>query len=564
LLPITFEGTTDSLSRLDDFSYGYDYTGLKLPSPYLIGLPADAPSRQELYRAYEIRLVQALIYQASGQRLNMTYLSSKEFVRWELAQAGLAGPYIGEAITRTLITAPAVARQPLGAISLRWRSLGLGAAPGEVVMPLAFDFLEQQFGSGTVVRLLPALISNRISILGDAINLTLRINPATLEPAWQRYLRERSGLLPVAKPVLSLPGGELALGCTITRNLFSIWRIRADGTGVIQAMDSQSFIRPVWSPDGKHLAFLQNEHAFVVEAESQRTRAIREGYRYQGIGWLPDGRVRLDEPGGFESSVRAINLDSGQDVQITGTNPTWSPDGQWMTYLTTQYPTTQTIWLAEANGQDARPLVSGYAAAWSPGGTRLAFVSGPLRGSSPFGTGWLQLNQISIVDITSGIVKELARASDLIPSSTGNYGIGSIGNLTWSPDSTMLAVALSQQNSATLSVLSADSGTVLARWRGANARWIKSSWSQDNHYLAFGAQVGSGRNVTSAIGLLDTVTGETVTVPGRDFDWSPDGKWLAIPQEPSGILLVTPDFATMRWLDTPNCMNIAWRPSRGE
>ncbi len=192
LLPITFDNVPDTILSLSDFSYGYTNTGLKLPSPYLVGLPADAASRQELYRAYGTRLAEALVYEASNRRLTMSHLASREFVRWELAQAGLSGPFISQAVIRTLTTAPAAALQPLGAISVRSRALGLNVSPGEVVMPLAFDFLERQFGAGTVPRLLPALTLANVSTLGEAISMTLRVNSTTLEPAWQQYLRRLS------------------------------------------------------------------------------------------------------------------------------------------------------------------------------------------------------------------------------------------------------------------------------------------------------------------------------------------------------------------------------------
>jgi hypothetical protein len=110
-----------------------------------VGLPANVPSREELYRAYEMRLAQALVFEASGRRLNMAYLSSEEFVRWEMAEVGLTGPFINEAISHILFTTPAILRQPVNAISLRTRVMGLDASPGEAALPLAFDFLEQQF-----------------------------------------------------------------------------------------------------------------------------------------------------------------------------------------------------------------------------------------------------------------------------------------------------------------------------------------------------------------------------------------------------------------------------------
>jgi hypothetical protein len=195
---ISFENSAKALASLSDFSYGLENGFIvRLPSPHLIGLPADVSSHDELYRAVGTRAVQALVTSqvVYGRQLDMGYLSSQELVRWELAQAGLAGPFINEAITRTLVSRlPVAVWPPLSALLLRSNRVGIQAAPGEALVPLAFDFLGQQFGTDTVTRLLPALISTRSRTLGDAIRSTLRVNPGALEPAWQKYLRMRAGL----------------------------------------------------------------------------------------------------------------------------------------------------------------------------------------------------------------------------------------------------------------------------------------------------------------------------------------------------------------------------------
>jgi hypothetical protein len=62
------------------------------------------------------------------------------------------------------------------------------------------------------------------------------------------------------------------------------------------------------------------------------------------------------------------------------------------------------------------------------------------------------------------------------------------------------------------------------------------------------------------VGILNVTTGQTTTLSGRDFDWSPDGKWLAVVQEPDSVFLITPDLSVMRWLEMPSCLSVAWRP----
>jgi len=91
---MAFENAPDSLDHLSDMAFESDGFSLSFVSPHLIGLPADARSRDELYRVIGTRAVQALVYEASGRHLNMQYWASQEIMRWELTRAGLAGPFI--------------------------------------------------------------------------------------------------------------------------------------------------------------------------------------------------------------------------------------------------------------------------------------------------------------------------------------------------------------------------------------------------------------------------------------------------------------------------------------
>jgi hypothetical protein len=76
-----FENLAELLARVSDFSYGFDDgVMIKPPSPHLIGLPTDAPSRDELNRVVGVGLVQALVYEASGRRLDINYVSAREIV----------------------------------------------------------------------------------------------------------------------------------------------------------------------------------------------------------------------------------------------------------------------------------------------------------------------------------------------------------------------------------------------------------------------------------------------------------------------------------------------------
>lgn len=156
---------------------------VRLVSPHLVGLPTDTVSRDELYRAFKIQLVQTLVARASGRGGYANRMPSSSIVQWELARVGLTDPAISEMTKRPLTSRP----QPLEAISLRSNVARLDTS-GELLMSLALHFLDQNLGAGTVERLIPAV--GRSATLGEAIRRGLQVDPKTLEEAWQRYLQD--------------------------------------------------------------------------------------------------------------------------------------------------------------------------------------------------------------------------------------------------------------------------------------------------------------------------------------------------------------------------------------
>ena len=185
-----FGGTgSDGFARPGrDFFGGGGQATVRLSSPHLLALPTDTKSRDELYRAFEIRLAQMAISQAFGLNLYANRLASQAIVQWELARVGLTGPFITQA-TRAALTAKLEAgvTQPLATLSLRPNSFRVDAS-GAAMMSLAFAFLDQSQGTGTVEQLIPAMRGS--TTLGDAIHTALQVDPATLESAWQNYLQD--------------------------------------------------------------------------------------------------------------------------------------------------------------------------------------------------------------------------------------------------------------------------------------------------------------------------------------------------------------------------------------
>jgi len=176
--------------------------------------------------------------------------------------------------------------------------------------------------------------------------------------------------------------------------------------------------------------------------------------------------------------------------------------------------------------------------------------------------------EIQVLDVSSGAVLTLARMSDLLPST--NTQDLQFGGLSWSPDGSLIAVAaeMQNQNRQAVILLSADTGTVRSRQTGTLMLFpflMRRSWSPDGRYLLYWVlPVSQGQDEMGELRVWDTRTDQVVTLPAVGlWDWSPDGKWLAIaPQSEGGVLLAAPDLSSVGWLhEELTCVTVAWQPA---
>ncbi len=173
----------------------------------------------------------------------------------------------------------------------------------------------------------------------------------------------------------------------------SIWAVDADGTGLTRltsipdGMDEE----PAWSPDGTRIAFTRQptEGAprviVVMNADgSGPTRLTPPETDEFGPTWSPDGRwiaFARTEPGTY-GGIWKIRTDGGRPVVVLdregAVRPAWSPDGAWIAF-----DDEPRIWLVRPDGTEAHTVTEPRGAfsddtspAWSPDGTRLAFITG--------------------------------------------------------------------------------------------------------------------------------------------------------------------------------------------
>lgn len=136
---------------------------------------------------------------------------------------------------------------------------------------------------------------------------------------------------------------------------------------------------PVWSSDGKHIAFTARP---AVEPSDQKKpyRVTRHIYRVDGMGYV-DNKVE---------DIYMVPLSGGKPKRLTSdsshnSEPQWSPDGKEILYSMTLAPDSHQAFFSRLrvvnlNGE-VREIVGDWGsagpAAWMPDGERIVFIGAP-------------------------------------------------------------------------------------------------------------------------------------------------------------------------------------------
>ena len=186
--------------------------------------------------------------------------------------------------------------------------------------------------------------------------------------------------------------------------------MNADGTARRRLTGPPGFSTvPVWSPDGRYVAFVSTRdhdvpELYVMNADGTSPRRLTEPETYvtnpfgkgekqfatiggvllrPGVlhpAWAPNGRsvAYVTRVSRAEQAIYVVNVDgTGRRRITTGYSPTWSPDGRRIALVVARVGDAQ-IYVMNADGSAAMRLTpSGVhlLPAWSPDGRRIAFIS---------------------------------------------------------------------------------------------------------------------------------------------------------------------------------------------
>ena len=201
---------------------------------------------------------------------------------------------------------------------------------------------------------------------------------------------------------LSPDGSQLAYSVVEVKDseeFTGIWTMRMDGSERIKIFLAKGMIGSLeWSPDGKQLLFTRQvvsiqslpAEIWLVNADGSGTRLLADSLPDPGSHasrptWSPDGRhvafVRYDQPTLSDgeyiplalSNIYVVDTLTGAITRLSAFEqresryPTWSPDGNFVAFVSTSRVTSDTlwgeVWVAKADGSllfpvadSARPL----------------------------------------------------------------------------------------------------------------------------------------------------------------------------------------------------------------
>jgi dipeptidyl aminopeptidase/acylaminoacyl peptidase len=264
-----------------------------------------------------------------------------------------------------------------------------------------------------------------------------------------------------------------------------VWLIAADGGEArkLTSLPEGTITPPVWSPDGARLLFayrplppMDTKTAREELEKSHRSpppRVIRRfRYREEGHGFFDDERWHLWTVGVAGGETR--QLTQGETDE---TEPTWSPDGRWIAFISNRAPdpdlapNAQDLWVIPADGggvvpprseDDGEQGAEGAAAqrveprrleapagpkswpTWSPNGSEIAYL-GHARAEEIWGVTNPSLWRASTGlpggraggparDVTADLDRPLG---DTVISDVRSFGGGRLGPL-WTPEGGLL------------------------------------------------------------------------------------------------------------------------------
>jgi len=257
---------------------------------------------------------------------------------------------------------------------------------------------------------------------------------------------------------------------------------------------------PQWSPDGKRIAFLsaraEGPQIYVIAPDGGEPEKLTDAKAgVSAFQWSPDGRsiayLSADPPTEAQEKQTKEKDDARVVLQewrmthlyvfdvaakkarqltrgdYTVSDPQWSPDGQWIAYVTRPTPyaddgVRSDIWIAARDGSGGPRKLAGGAGPeqsprWSPDGQWIAFTG------RPESTDTVRYNNLYVMPVVGGAAREITKVADM-----------NVGAAEWSSDGKWLYFSAAARTAVDLFTVAADDSAVRRIIEGTG---VLGAWS---------------------------------------------------------------------------------------
>jgi TolB protein len=303
-------------------------------------------------------------------------------------------------------------------------------------------------GAGVLALLLAASVPSAVALEGARLAVVrldakpLRLELLTVDPSGAGRVKlagggRRSGPLPhFFSPLSWSPdGNQIAFSAFVARRgreregRLRIFTVNSDGSDLRALPLTKGAYGPVFSPDGRSLAFtrfrqrpyvvvngkvkhrgFQGAAIWILDLATGTARQLtpwRYGLEYLSSSFSPDGSTllttRLDDRRTDEFEPVAVSVATGGATRlfVDGLFPVYSPDGSRVVLVRETAGEDTDLYIVDADGSDVRQLTrtpdqGEFFASWDPSGERLAYMrfsGGDSEGASEgIGDALMQIN----------------------------------------------------------------------------------------------------------------------------------------------------------------------------
>jgi serine/threonine protein kinase/Tol biopolymer transport system component len=271
------------------------------------------------------------------------------------------------------------------------------------LLAVPFDLARLEVTSNTHVTVADGVLQS-----GGAVGAAYAVSAASVLayiPAVARQFEQRlvwvdrqGKIEPLAAPTrayfqraaLSPDGQQVAV--SITSGTDELWLYDLQrGSLTRLASEQASTLDPVWTPDGRRIAYRSNRtgnwnlYWRPVDGSGSEERLTTSDHNEMPFSWSPDGKVMaFTETNPTTSDIWMLPLESDRKPQpflktrFTNFGPHFSPDGRWLAYASDESGGTQ-VYVQPYPGPGRKWQISidgGNAPEWNPKGRELFYRNG--------------------------------------------------------------------------------------------------------------------------------------------------------------------------------------------